>query len=91
MSNKQFLADIISPQDIIYSGEAVSLVAPGELGSFGILPGHAPLVSKLIPGPIIVKESSGKILRFQSRANGILEVQKDQVKVLVDHAENEPI
>ena len=91
MSNKSFQADIISPQNMVYSGAAVSLVAPGELGSFGIWAGHAPLISKLIPGTIIVKEASGQILRFQSKAEGVLEVQKDQVKVLVDQAEKIPI
>ena len=91
MSNKSFQADIISPQTQVFSGQAVSLVAPGELGSFGIWAGHAPLISQLIPGIIIIKEPSGKIHQFQSKAGGILEVQKDQVKLLVDQAEKVPV
>ena len=91
MSNKPFQADIISPQNLVYSGAVVSLVAPGELGSFGIWAGHAPLISKLIPGTIIIKETSGKILRFHSGAGGFLEVMKNQVKVLVDQAEKIPL
>ncbi len=90
MSDKPFQVDILSPQDLVYSGPVVSLAIPGELGSFGVWANHAPLISKLIPGPITLKETSGQILRFQSHAQGFLEVFKNQVTVLVDQAEKIP-
>ena len=90
MNEKVFHVDIISPKSLVYSGPAVSLAAPGELGSFGVLAGHAPLLSKLIPGVLLLKEPSGQILRFRSKAKGFLEVLKNEVKVLVDEAEPIP-
>ncbi len=90
MNDKVFQVDILSPQSRVYSGTAVSLAAPGELGSFGVLAGHAPLLSKLVPGVILLKEPSGQILSFRSKAKGFLEVLKNEVRVLVDEAERIP-
>ena len=47
-----FHCDIASAEDSIFSGEVESLVAAGSLGDLGIYPGHAPLLTALIPGPV---------------------------------------
>ena len=46
-----FQCDIVSAERNIFSGTVEMMVATGELGDLGIVPGHAPLLTALIPGP----------------------------------------
>ena len=45
---------IINPKHILYQGEASSVFLPGDHGEFVILPLHAPIVSLLKPGEVVV-------------------------------------
>ena len=45
---------IINPKHILYQGEASSVFLPGDQGEFEILPLHAPIVSLLKPGEVVV-------------------------------------
>ena len=47
--------EIISPEATIYSGEVLSISVPGETGSFQMLSNHAPIVSNLKKGSIIIE------------------------------------
>ena len=47
--------EIISPEATIYSGEVLSISVPGEIGSFQMLSNHAPIVSNLKKGSIIIE------------------------------------
>ncbi len=66
------------------------LVATGSLGDLGIMPGHAPLLTELAPGPIRLVGVDGvsggeqEITFFLS--GGFLEVQPDRINVLADSA-----
>ena len=85
MLDKTFALEILTPRRKVFSGQAVSLVAPGEIGSLGILANHAPLVTSLVPGKVVVRESAGGAPRtFHSKGSGFLEVIKNQAVVLVD-------
>ncbi len=75
--------DIVSAEKEIFHGEAVLVVATGELGELGIAPQHAPLITRLKPGKVIVTQSSGEKLDFYV-SGGILEVQPQVVTVLAD-------
>ena len=44
--------DIVSAEKSIFSGLVEMVVAAGSLGDLGIAPGHAPLLTALIPGPV---------------------------------------
>jgi len=78
----------ISTRDAgIYEGRAVSLVAPGEIGYLGVLANHAPLITTLIPGKIILRNESGEKTIFRSKGNGFLDVIKNNVTILLDSAE----
>lgn len=46
--------DLVSPERLLRSGEVFMVVVPGTEGDFGVLPGHAPLVSTIRPGAIQV-------------------------------------
>ncbi|MEC5195851.1 F-type H+-transporting ATPase subunit epsilon [Xanthomonas campestris] len=77
--------DIVSAEQEIFRGEATLVVATGELGELGIAPKHAPLITRLKPGKVVVTTASGEQLDF-AISGGILEVQPQVVTVLVDTA-----
>ena len=80
-----FRCDIVSAEEEIFHGEAVLLVATGELGELGIAPKHAPLITRLKPGKVVVTLPNGEQLDF-AVSGGILEVQPQVVTVLADTA-----
>ena len=77
--------DIVSAEQEIYSGQATLVVATGELGELGIAPKHAPLITRLKPGKVVVTTEAGEQLDF-AISGGILEVQPQVVTVLADTA-----
>lgn len=87
MSEKLFKINISTPVKTVYDGEISSLVAPGELGYFGVLADHAPLIANLAPGKIIIKNGPVQPVIFNCKGAGILEVLKNNVNVLVDSVE----
>ena len=80
-----FHCDIASAEDKIFSGEIESLVAAGSLGDLGIFPGHAPLLTALIPGPIRIVMTGGEEDIYYV-SGGFLEVQPGTVNILADSA-----
>ena len=50
--------ELVSPEKLLRSGEVFMVVVPGTEGDFGVLPGHAPLVSTIRPGAIEVFAAS---------------------------------
>ncbi|MCV2402045.1 F0F1 ATP synthase subunit epsilon [Marinomonas sp. C2222] len=77
--------DIVSAEQEIFSGVVASVVAPGIEGDLGIMPGHAALLTTLLPGPVrVVKENGEEEFIFVS--GGFLEVQPNKVTVLADTA-----
>lgn len=77
--------DIASTEARIFSGRVESLVATGTLGDMGILPGHAPLLTALIPGPVRLVTQAGEEQIFYV-SGGYLEVQPGTVNILADTA-----
>ena len=77
--------DIASAESNIFSGRVEFLVATGTLGDMGIYPGHAPLLTELIPGPIRIKKQNGDEEIYYV-SGGYLEVQSSTVTVLADTA-----
>jgi len=77
--------DIVSAEQEIFHGEATLVVATGEQGELGIAPRHAPLITRLKPGKVVVTLPSGEHLDF-AISGGILEVQPQVVTVLADTA-----
>ena len=80
-----FRCDIVSAEEEIFHGEATMLVATGEIGELGIAPRHAPLITRLKPGKVVVTLPNGEQLDF-AVSGGILEVQPQVVTVLADTA-----
>ncbi|MBW6392948.1 MAG: F0F1 ATP synthase subunit epsilon [Halomonas sp.] len=82
---KSFTCNIVSAEASIFSGEIEQIVASGIMGDLGILPGHAPLLTELQPGPIRVIHDGGQEENYYV-SGGFLEVQPDVVTVLADSA-----
>ncbi len=80
-----FHCDIASAENSIFSGEVESLVAAGSLGDLGIYPGHAPLLTALIPGPVRLVMAGGEEDIYYV-SGGFLEVQPGKVNILADTA-----
>ncbi len=78
--------DVVSAEESIFSGEATVVSLPGEVGELGILPKHAPLITRIKPGAVRIVRADNKEVEFVFVAGGILEVQPDRVTVLADTA-----
>ena len=77
--------DIVSAEEEIFSGDVTMVVATGEMGELGIAPRHAPLITRLKPGKVVVTQANGEVLDF-AISGGILEVQPQVVTILADTA-----
>jgi F-type H+-transporting ATPase subunit epsilon len=78
--------DIVSAEQQLFSGLAEFVVLPGEAGELGILPGHAPLLTRIRPGVVRVKVPNQAEEEFVFVAGGLLEVHPNRVTVLADTA-----
>ncbi len=74
--------DIVSAEEYIFSGDATQVIAMGQDGELGILPGHTALLTPLKPGMIRVFNKDAEDVFYVS--SGTLEVQPHLVTVLAD-------
>ena len=77
--------DIVTAEKLVFSKDVEVIVAPGIEGQLGILPHHAPLMTMLQPGELLVRKE-GEELRL-AISGGFLEVRPDRVIILADTAE----
>ncbi len=77
--------EIVSAEENIFSGTAKMLHASGEMGDLGILPRHAPLMTKLKPGDVRVELPDGTDEHYYI-SGGMLEIQPHCITVLADTA-----
>lgn len=74
--------EIISPEKTYYRGEVDSVTLPGALGPFQILKNHAPMISSLTKGQIII--SIDGHLKDLSINDGFVEVSNNVITVCID-------
>lgn len=79
-----FKFELVSPERVLLSEDAEQVVVPGADGDFGVLSGHAPLVSTLRPGVLEV-DLPGKRRRVYVKG-GFAEVEPDRLTVLAERA-----
>jgi len=77
--------DIVSAEKEIFSGRVTMVIVSGTIGELGIMPGHAPLLTGINPGPVRLKFDNGEEQVFFA-SGGFLEVQPGTVTVLADTA-----
>lgn len=78
--------ELVSPERILWSGEAEMVVARTSEGDIAFLTGHAPFIGALCIGAVIIEEPGGK----QTKAavhGGFVEVSANRVTILSDVAE----
>lgn len=77
--------ELVSPERLLVAVQADMVVVPGSEGDFGVLPGHAPMISTLRPGSIDVYEGE-RIVNRIFVAGGFSEVSNDRLTVLAEQA-----
>ena len=79
-----FQFNLVSPEKLLFSGEVEQVDVPGSEGDFGVLAGHAPLVSTLRPGILTIFREGGALRVVVS--GGFAEVSPTGLTVLADMA-----
>ena len=77
--------DIVTPEKRLVSTSVDEVVLPGSEGSFGVLPGHAPLLTSLSVGELVYRNAN--VRHYVAIAWGFVEVLPDRVSVLAETAE----
>ncbi|HEY5210420.1 MAG TPA: ATP synthase F1 subunit epsilon [Stellaceae bacterium] len=77
--------ELVSPERLLRSEQVEMVVVPGTEGNFGVLPGHALLISTVRPGLIEIYEG-GKVKDRVFVAGGFAEVNAERCTVLADEA-----
>jgi F-type H+-transporting ATPase subunit epsilon len=95
--------ELVTPEQLVFSVAADSVVVPGAEGDFGVLPNHAPMISTIRPGVVTVQEDgvtqqffiAGGFVEVTNELCTILAekavdtatISEDELKRLVDHAQ----
>lgn len=80
-----FTFELVSPERLLFSGEATQVVVPGSEGDFTVLPNHAPVMSTLKPGVLLVSMRDAGDSRIFVRG-GFAEVGPTNLTVLAEQA-----
>ncbi len=78
--------DVVSAEELIFSGETDFAVFPGESGELGIYPRHTPLLTRIKPGTVRLKVPDREEYELVYVSGGILEVQPALITLLADTA-----
>jgi F-type H+-transporting ATPase subunit epsilon len=78
--------DVVSAEEEIFSGPATMLFAPGVMGDLGIMPRHAPLLTRIKPGEVRIQTPGSEEEFIIYVSGGMLEIQPAAVTVLADTA-----
>jgi F-type H+-transporting ATPase subunit epsilon len=82
---RQLFCRIITPEEMVYDGEANLVIARIADGEIGVLVDHAPLVSKVEIGDVRIRE--GEDWRVYATSDGFFKVSENLVQILVEEAE----
>lgn len=73
--------EIISPSEILFSGEVASVTLPGLMGSFTVLNNHASLISVLKAGSVVYKDLEGE--NSVEIKGGLADIDNNKIAVCV--------
>jgi F-type H+-transporting ATPase subunit epsilon len=80
-----FHLDIVSPEAVLWTGEAVMLITRSTEGEMGILANHEPLMASLVPWSAEITPAAGPKVVLAVRG-GFLQVGGNRVTLLTDMA-----
>lgn len=72
--------EVVTPQKVLITTEADTVVIPGIVGELGVLPGHIPILTELKEG-VLTYKTGGKTQEVKIKS-GYAEVIKDNITVL---------
>lgn len=75
--------EIITPDRKVFEGDIKSVRVPGKKGSFQVLKDHAPIVSTLENGPVIMIDQNGNESVYEING-GVIEVKANRIILLAD-------
>src|SRR5580700_1072483 len=78
--------ELVTPERLVLSTMVEMVVVPGTEGNFGVLPGHAPLISTIRPGMIEIYETRPTVSERIFIVSGIAEVTPERCTVLAEEA-----
>ena len=78
--------EVVTPERVVYSGQASMVIARGVQGDLGILPKHMPMVTPLKIAPVQIKVEGDNVVRM-AVSGGFMEVRGDKVTILAETAE----
>lgn len=78
--------ELVSPEKILFSGDATIVICRPEGGDAAFLPGHAPYLGLLGVGPVLIRTAEGKEVKAAVHG-GFIEVRNNKVTILSDVAE----
>ena len=76
--------EIVTPEAIVCSEDVDMVTLPAVEGQIGILPQHIPLMTQMVPGEMILRQSGSE--RSLAVGEGLVEVTGDRVAILTDMA-----
>jgi len=76
--------EIVTPDATVYSGDVDMVTLPAVEGQVGIYPRHVPLLTRIVPGEIIVRKNGDE--QFLAVGEGVVEVTGDRVAIVTDMA-----
>jgi F-type H+-transporting ATPase subunit epsilon len=76
--------EIVTPEAIVYSEEVDMVTLPSAGGEIGVLPQHVDLMTRLVPGEMIVRRGGQD--QFMAVGEGLVEVTAKRVSILTDMA-----
>ncbi len=85
MESNRIRLEVATPCRQVLDVEVDEVIAPGEEGQFGVLPGHTPFLAAIAVGELIYRQ--GNHLKYLAVAHGYAEVEYSRVTVLLDAAE----
>ena len=80
-----FKLEIVTAERMVFSDDVTALLAWGVEGQLGILPHHAPLMTMLQPGDLMIRKDREE--EYLAVTGGFLEVRPDKVIILADACE----
>jgi F-type H+-transporting ATPase subunit epsilon len=83
---KPFHLDVVSPEAIVWSGEATMLITRTTEGEIGILADHEPMMAALATGSSEIQAADGRKVTLAIHG-GFLQVFRNEVTLLTDRAE----
>jgi F-type H+-transporting ATPase subunit epsilon len=84
--SEKIALEIVTPERLVLRAEVDEVTVPGQLGEFGILPGHTPLISLMSPG--VLRYLQGGREERLIVWGGIADAREDKVKIITIGAEN---